>query len=96
MSILAREHRGSQRDAKVYTYEDDSEYSDENGKLNGQQLTVLKQKKAGHFSWTLSSLANFFQSVFLPQGYPDSVSSDYVEYQIYNSIQHFVSNECCL
>ena len=29
----------------------------------------------------------FFQSVFLPQGYPDSVSEDYVVYQIWDTIQ---------
>ena len=28
-----------------------------------------------------------FQSVFLPQGYPDSVSSDYLDYQIWDTIQ---------
>ncbi|XP_074599805.1 RUS family member 1 [Brevipalpus obovatus] len=29
----------------------------------------------------------FFQEVFLPRGYPDSVSSDYLEYQIWDSLQ---------
>ena len=28
-----------------------------------------------------------FQSVFLPQGYPDSVSEDYLQYQIWDTIQ---------
>jgi hypothetical protein len=27
------------------------------------------------------------RSVFLPQGFPDSVSPDYVEYQIWDSVQ---------
>lgn len=28
-----------------------------------------------------------FQSVFLPQGYPDSVSGDYLEYQVWDTVQ---------
>lgn len=29
------------------------------------------------------------QSVFLPVGYPDSVSSDYLSWQLWNSLQDF-------
>lgn len=28
-----------------------------------------------------------FQSVFLPQGYPDSVSNDYLHYQFWDTVQ---------
>lgn len=28
-----------------------------------------------------------FQSVFLPQGYPDSVSGDYLQYQFWDTVQ---------
>lgn len=35
---------------------------------------------------------NEFQSVFLPQGYPESVSDDYIEYQLWDSIQAFASS----
>ncbi|XP_022201036.1 RUS family member 1 [Nilaparvata lugens] len=34
---------------------------------------------------------NFFREVFLPQGYPDSVSKDYMNYQIWDSAQAFCS-----
>nr|CAH0098414.1 unnamed protein product [Daphnia galeata] len=34
----------------------------------------------------------FLSSVFLPQGYPSSVSSDYLEYQIWDTIQAFASS----
>lgn len=41
----------------------------------------------------LSSVAYaFFQQVFLPQGFPESVSSDYVPYQIWDTIQAFCSS----
>ncbi|XP_041456257.1 RUS family member 1-like [Lytechinus variegatus] len=40
----------------------------------------------------LSSLLHFFRVVFLPQGYPDSVSKDYLEYQIWDTVQAFSSS----
>ncbi|CAG2228046.1 RUS1 family protein homolog,RUS1 family protein C16orf58 homolog,RUS1 family protein C16orf58 [Mytilus edulis] len=39
-----------------------------------------------------TSVSHFFRSVFLPQGYPESVSSDYVTYQIWDTIQAFCSS----
>lgn len=39
-----------------------------------------------------STVRNFFMSVFLPQGYPDSVSKDYLPYQLWDSIQAFASS----
>ena len=35
---------------------------------------------------------SFFQEVFLPQGFPESVSSDYVTYQIWDTLQAFCSS----
>ncbi|XP_078393254.1 RUS family member 1 isoform X2 [Cetorhinus maximus] len=37
-------------------------------------------------------LAGIFTSVFLPQGYPDSVSGDYLSYQIWDTVQAFASS----
>jgi len=37
-------------------------------------------------------LYSFFQEVFLPQGFPESVSSDYVTYQIWDTVQAFCSS----
>ena len=43
--------------------------------------------------FSLSALLySFFQEVFLPQGFPDSVSSDYVTYQIWDTLQAFCSS----
>ncbi|XP_049952057.1 RUS family member 1 [Schistocerca serialis cubense] len=36
-------------------------------------------------------LLEFLRQVFLPQGYPDSVSSDYFNYQIWDTVQAFCS-----
>ncbi|XP_076367237.1 RUS family member 1 isoform X1 [Tachypleus tridentatus] len=39
-----------------------------------------------------SSLKHSFCSVFLPQGFPNSVSQDYLQYQLWDSIQAFASS----
>ncbi|XP_055501315.1 LOW QUALITY PROTEIN: RUS1 family protein C16orf58 homolog [Leucoraja erinacea] len=38
-----------------------------------------------------SSLSSTLSSVFLPQGYPDSVSADYLPYQLWDTVQAFAS-----
>ncbi|QRD81975.1 vitamin B6 photo-protection and homoeostasis-domain-containing protein [Aspergillus flavus] len=43
-------------------------------------------------SWSLSSLTSLLVEVFLPAGYPHSVSDDYVPYQIFDSLQAFSSS----
>ncbi|XP_059174146.1 RUS family member 1-like isoform X2 [Physella acuta] len=50
---------------------------------------VLKQVNT---STRHSSLSQLFQTIFLPQGYPESVSSDYLIYQIWDTVQAFASS----
>lgn len=38
-----------------------------------------------------NSLSGAFKSVFLPQGYPESVSQDYLQYQLWDTVQAFSS-----
>lgn len=40
----------------------------------------------------IPSLRQLFISLFLPQGYPHTVSDDYTEYQIWDTIQAFASS----
>ncbi|XP_071037703.1 RUS family member 1 [Parasteatoda tepidariorum] len=40
----------------------------------------------------LKSFGTFFREIFLPYGYPDSVSKDYLQYQIWDSLQAFASS----
>ncbi|CAG07219.1 unnamed protein product [Tetraodon nigroviridis] len=42
--------------------------------------------------WLQKGFKCTFQSVFLPQGYPDSVSSDYLQYQFWDTLQAFSSS----
>ncbi|XP_042610782.1 RUS family member 1-like isoform X1 [Cyprinus carpio] len=39
-----------------------------------------------------NSVSGVFQSVFLPQGYPESVSEDYLQYQLWDTVQAFSSS----
>ncbi|KAL3102957.1 hypothetical protein niasHT_025865 [Heterodera trifolii] len=38
------------------------------------------------------SVRAFFAEVFLPQGYPSTVSADYLDYQLYDTLQAFASS----
>ncbi|XP_039186382.1 RUS family member 1 isoform X4 [Crotalus tigris] len=55
-----------------------------NGKLN----SVTDASK----DWYLNSFHRIFKSIFLPQGYPESVSTDYLAYQFWDTIQAFASS----
>lgn len=55
-----------------------------NGRLN-----CIPDRKE---DWKRHSLSDIFMSVFLPQGYPDSVSPDYLAYQIWDTVQAFASS----
>lgn len=37
------------------------------------------------------ALYRIFKNLFLPQGYPDSVSEDYIHYQFWDTVQAFCS-----
>lgn len=41
---------------------------------------------------TVHNILSLFSEVFLPTGYPSSVKSDYINYQIYDSLQAFFSS----
>ncbi|XP_025089925.1 RUS1 family protein C16orf58 homolog [Pomacea canaliculata] len=39
-----------------------------------------------------TTILQFFRTVFLPQGYPETVSQDYLAYQIWDTVQAFASS----
>ncbi|KAK3798382.1 hypothetical protein RRG08_063392 [Elysia crispata] len=43
-------------------------------------------------SKSFNSIFHLFWAVFLPQGYPDTVSDDYLAYQIWDTVQAFASS----
>uniref|UniRef100_A0A671KG75 RUS1 family protein C16orf58 homolog n=1 Tax=Sinocyclocheilus anshuiensis TaxID=1608454 RepID=A0A671KG75_9TELE len=52
---------------------------------------MKRQKDAAHGRLAGNSVSGVFKSVFLPQGYPESVSEDYVQYQLWDTVQVQVS-----
>lgn len=44
------------------------------------------------FPFSTRTLFMHLQEVFLPQGYPDSVSDDYLSYQLWDTLQ--VGSQC--
>ncbi|KAL3472796.1 vitamin B6 photo-protection and homoeostasis-domain-containing protein [Aspergillus californicus] len=60
------------------------------GEINGR--IDIAHSSAALAPWSVKSLQNLLIDVFLPAGYPHSVSDDYVSYQIYDSLQAFSSS----
>ncbi|CAH1801676.1 unnamed protein product [Owenia fusiformis] len=54
-------------------------------KSNGHIYKIDRSRRS-------TSLSQFFMAVFLPQGYPDTVSEDYLEYQLWDTMQAFASS----
>jgi len=60
-------------------------YHNKNGKL-------AKKKKHLNQQYGLAAFKHLFIQAFLPQGYPESVSKDYLEYQLWDTLQAFCSS----
>ncbi|KAM6966201.1 RUS family member 1 [Tautogolabrus adspersus] len=54
---------------------------------------VMERRRDGSGSESRgNTIVGFFKSVFLPQGYPESVSNDYLQYQFWDTLQAFSSS----
>jgi hypothetical protein len=51
------------------------------------QLRVHHRNGRKRYPFGLEQIRQFIYSAFLPEGYPDSVSKDYLAYQKWDSIQ---------
>jgi len=51
-----------------------------------------KNNSSNFFKNTFMRLKLWLLTVFLPQGYPESVSADYLEYQVWDTVQAFASS----
>ncbi|GAV03134.1 hypothetical protein RvY_13609-2 [Ramazzottius varieornatus] len=54
--------------------------------LTDDKIVAIKNEKRGSLA-----LRNFFYAIFLPEGFPASVSSDYGTFQIFNTVADFCS-----
>nr|XP_046270961.1 RUS1 family protein C16orf58 homolog [Scatophagus argus] len=67
--------------------------SAESWKYFGKREGVMERRRdEGEGGSRGSSVVGVFKSVFLPQGYPESVSNDYLQYQFWDTMQAFSSS----
>lgn len=62
-------------------------FSDDSNVIHVKASTNASKKN-------LQYLYSLLKDIFLPKGYPNSVSSDYTEYQIWDTCQAFCSSIC--
>ncbi|XP_029624480.1 RUS family member 1 [Salmo trutta] len=53
---------------------------------------MKREREGGNGGTTGKTIIGVFKSVFLPQGYPESVSGDYLQYQFWDTLQAFSSS----
>uniref|UniRef100_A0A8C6Y038 RUS family member 1 n=1 Tax=Naja naja TaxID=35670 RepID=A0A8C6Y038_NAJNA len=63
---------------------------------NAGRLAKIRGDPWAEIGWVrrkkVLTFFSFLQSIFLPQGYPESVSTDYLAYQFWDTIQAFASS----
>ncbi|RWS27359.1 RUS1 family protein C16orf58-like protein [Leptotrombidium deliense] len=79
MDVICEEYNKCTNEINLYVAKSDARFND---------FELVAKNKGKSFS----SLRQLFVSVFLPEGYPESVSDDYLEYQIWDSLQAFSSS----
>lgn len=62
-----------------------------NGLILDQETIVTVSKNESH-NLVGTKLVTLLKEIFLPQGYPFSVSKDYIHYQIWDTVQAFCSS----
>lgn len=71
--LILKEHLGHSLNGNEYLIEPDK--------------TNFKIRKTKSKTSSYVSLNDLFKTVFLPEGFPNSVSEDYVSYQIWDTLQ---------
>ncbi|KAF4168736.1 hypothetical protein CNMCM6936_001156 [Aspergillus lentulus] len=56
------------------------------------RVDVMHPSSTPPSTWSLMTFVNLLVDVFLPSGYPHSVTDDYLPYQIFDSLQAFCSS----
>ncbi|RMJ23240.1 DUF647 domain-containing protein [Aspergillus sp. HF37] len=67
-------------------------YSESRSKDGHGRLDALEPHSASSREWFSAGIVKSLADIFLPAGYPHSVSDDYLPYQIFDSLQAFCSS----
>ncbi|KAJ5894345.1 hypothetical protein N7495_006036 [Penicillium taxi] len=73
----------------TYVYSEQDPISTQRGRIGGRVDVVTPGSTS---SWSTKPITASLSDVFLPSGYPHSVTEDYMPYQIYDSLQAFSSS----
>ncbi|KAH1278037.1 hypothetical protein KXW98_004520 [Aspergillus fumigatus] len=79
----------------TYVYSETQEHpnnSHEKSLSKRGRVDVMHPSSTPRSPWSLMTLFNLLVDVFLPSGYPNSVTDDYLPYQIFDSLQAFCSS----
>ena len=89
MSVHQFDEHNSYRASEKFRYS----WASGDGDSNRHQLKRSRVEKSSPSSRRdLASIGHFLRNVFLPEGYPDSVSDDYLPYQCWDTAQAFASS----
>ena len=91
MSVHQFDEHNSYRASEKFRYS----WASGDGDSNRHQLKrsrVEKSSTSPSSRRDLASIGHFLRNVFLPEGYPDSVSDDYLPYQCWDTAQAFASS----
>ena len=83
-------------DPSEFVYQESNDFKGEKfvfRKVAGKKNLERVDTKTKQVDFALKSrLLTFLKNAFLPEGYPDSVSDDYLTYQIWDTVQAFASS----
>ncbi|XP_078486973.1 RUS family member 1 [Ciona intestinalis] len=75
------EYHGSPVNNEIYEYD-----------LHSKKNKLVQKQSPDKSFFKFSGFKQIFKDIFLPKGYPDSVSEDYLSYQIWDTVQAFCSS----
>ncbi|QQK41702.1 RUS1 family protein-like protein [Penicillium digitatum] len=90
-SLTVRETDEAGNPTATYVYSGDVASSITSSKTPAGRVDVISSSSSTS-SWSAKLLVSSLSDVFLPSGYPQSVSDDYLPYQIFDSLQAFCSS----
>ncbi|KAJ5172237.1 hypothetical protein N7492_004830 [Penicillium capsulatum] len=88
--VTLREIDGAGNETAVYIYSEPNARSEKQSAPLAGRVDEIGSSYTP--SWSANSLLVLLKDVFLPSGYPHSVTEDYLPYQVFDSLQAFCSS----
>lgn len=88
---MASEQYGPSGESWTYCLNQEQDQNQDQDLEKDRNHVLIRRRREGLTQASGSGLKHLFKSVFLPQGFPESVSADYLQYQLWDSVQAFCS-----